>query len=226
MLVNNSSLMLRVGFGSDGSVQREGFAFDDPAIGMPITYDYGMDSVMGICDTSFMLDAGAGYAWYRIDDLQTGQKWYNQTVEIAQTGNYRITVADSMGMCGTDDVYLEILNFVQPDLQDMMACVGDSAMWDGQPDTLTSTYMWSTGDTTQTSWLFNEGSIILTKTDTVTGCMSMDTAMLTYNTPVDLTDMNVCMGDTGMFDASIMNGTYQWSTGDSTAMIWSTTAGT
>jgi hypothetical protein len=224
MLVNNSSVMLRVGFGSDGSVNDDGFAFDDAAIGMPITYDYAMDSVIGVCgDTMFALDAGAGYEWYSVTG--PGYMANGQNHVITATGIYTITVSDSLGMCAKDDVYIEIRNFIDPDLEDMMVCVGDSAMWDAQGG-VNATYMWTNGDSTQTTWLFVDGMIGVTKIDTVNGCMAMDSAMLMYNMPVSLMDMNVCMGDTGMFDATTANSTYMWSTGDSTAMIWSTTTGT
>lgn len=73
LMVDNDAIIFRVGFGSDGSVQREGFAFDDFAIGLPITYQGGLaDSIVGVCDTAVFVDGGAQYAWYRWDHPGTG----------------------------------------------------------------------------------------------------------------------------------------------------------
>lgn len=69
-LNNQPNVQLRIAFGSDGSVQDEGFAFDDVHIfdvSCPNPTNLGNDTT--ICGTdSVMLDAGAGYATYLWSD--------------------------------------------------------------------------------------------------------------------------------------------------------------
>ncbi|MFT5860323.1 MAG: hypothetical protein ACI865_002433 [Flavobacteriaceae bacterium] len=226
MMVNNGSVMFRVGFGSDGSVNDDGFGFDDFAVGLPITYAALPDSVLGVCDTVTMLDAGPGYAWYHWTN--GGTNIYGQVAEFTTTGTWVLTVADSMGMCAKDTVFVEILDFIQPNLMDLTVCPGDSAMFDGGGDnTGGAVYTWSTGDTTQVSWLLASGSITLMKVDTITGCSSMDSLNM-FVLAVTLADANLCVGDSVVLDATTTspNATYMWNTGDSLSMISVSTAGT
>ena len=219
-LVNNDNITFRFGFGSDGSVQRQGFGFDDFAIGLPITYDGLPDSILAICDVEYTLDGGPGYEFYRWDNgVRT------QTRTVTSSGNYILTVSDSTGMCASDTVYVELLQFAAPDLQDFTTCVGsgDTAMFDAGPLSNPGTYLWSTGDSTQTSILPNLGQISVMKVDTVTGCFGSDTAFHVNNVEIDIADFGFCAGDTAYIDATTANGSYLWSTGDSTAMISTTT---
>ena len=231
MMVDNSSIMFRVGFGSDGSVQREGFAFDDFAVGYPITYSMVPDSILA-CDTMATVDFGAGYDWYSYSDNANG---YNgtisgQTAMLSSANNNDVIIyaSDSMGMCASDSLYLDVKDFVVPNLTDVTVCAGDSAVFDAGGDwTGGAVYDWSTGDTLQTSWLFAPGQINLTKTDTITGCMVMDSAML-FNLAVTLDDVTLCAGDTAVLDATSTSpdAMYMWNTGDSVSMITVNTAGT
>jgi len=220
-MVNNSSIILRVGFGSDGSVTDEGFAFDDVAIGYPITYNgLVQDSVLAVCD-EYTIDAGPGYAHY---DWSTGES--TQTITVNTTGNYTVCVADSMGMAASDMQYVEIIPYVNPDLIDVVTCAGDTATFDAMPDPTAYAYTWSTGDTTQTITVTVPGTYTVTKTDTATGCSSVDSATFSYNVPVSIADVINCIGDTAVLDATTANATYLWSTGDSTATITTSVAGT
>jgi hypothetical protein len=232
MMVNNGSMLLRIGFGSDGSVQDEGFGFDDIAIGYPtLTYNFGPDSIMAVCDTSYTFDAGPGYGFYHWSDLTNNSSgvWANtQTFTVTVGGTYVVTVSDTSGMIARDTVYLELLNFVRPNLLDVVTCFGDSAMFDADPGIVPANtfYSWSTGDTTQTSWLFTPGNISVTKTDTSTGCAVSDTATFSSNVPITLADITICIGDTAIINATTANATYLWNTGDTTAMISTPSFGT
>jgi hypothetical protein len=224
MMVNNSSIQFRVGFGSDGSVTDDGFGFDDFAIGLPITYAALPDSLMGVCDTVAFVDAGAGYAWYHWTNGSVNT--YGQ-VGALTTGTWVLTVSDSMGMCAKDTIVVEVLDFINPNLSDLTVCPGDSAIFDGGGDnTGGAVYTWSTGDTTQTSWGFVPGSITLNKVDTITGCAVTDSVII-FELGVTLADASICIGDSVVIDATSTSPTaeYLWNTGDSISMIVTSSAG-
>jgi hypothetical protein len=220
MMVDNSSMILRIGFGSDGSVTDEGFAFDNVAIGYPITYNgLVQDSVLAVCD-EYIIDAGPGYYSY---NWSTGET--SQSITVSATGDYTVCVSDSMGMVADDTQYVEILPYISPDLVDVSTCVGDTVTIDAMPDPTGYSYLWSTGATTQTINVTMPGTYTVTKTDTANGCSMIDSATVSYNVPVSIADVSICIGDTATLDATTANATYLWSTGDSTATITSATAG-
>lgn len=219
MMVNNTSIQFRIGFGSDGSVQDDGFAFDDFAIGYPFAYDALADSV-GVCDTSYTLDAGPGYSFYA---WSTGEN--TQSITVNTSGTYTVTVADSMGMCASDAQIVNILNFIPPDLSDITVCAGDSALFDAGGGTGV-TYSWSNMATTQTTWLYAPGPIMVTKTDPASGCTASDSANL-INLSVSLADEAICDGDSLLLDASSSSSaaTYLWNTTDTSPSIYVSAAG-
>jgi len=223
-MVDNSSIMFRVGFGSDGSVQYEGFAFDDFALGYPLSYSIVPDSIFA-CDTVAIVDAGSGYDWYSWSDNPSGTYGtignQDSTFMSAANGVHYVTVSDSVGMCATDAFQVNVLDFIPPAIDDILLCVGDSAVFDAGGDiTGNALYNWSTGDTTQTSWLFTDGMITIIKSDSVTGCMVSDSASLTYLS-VTLSDVTLCDGDSTMLDGTTpsSNATYLWNSGETSAMI-------
>lgn len=215
LMVDSSSLKFRVYFGTDGSVQDEGFAFDDFAIGYPFAYDPFPDTLI-VCDTitSIMLDAGSGYEFYHWGNDNS----HNQTYTANGTGTYTVWVSDTNGMCSRDQIYVEFRNFVKPNLQDLTVCIGDSGIFVAPFDTL-YTYQWNNGETSDTAYFITPGMVNLIQTDTSNGCVANDTAMLFNNTPVSITDMSACMGDTLVFDATTINAAYSWSTGETTSTI-------
>lgn len=211
--------MLRIHFSSDGSVQEEGFAFDNVAVGIPTTANVLPDTAH-VCDTLYVIDAGSGFSSYFWSTGETGQ-----TITVTATGDYSVTVVDSLGMCAEDQIHVNLQNFILPGLADITVCQGDSALFDAQGGT-NITYSWSTGDNTQTSWLTSPGPISVTKTDNNTGCTATDSANLFYNVPVALMDSSICTGTSITLDGSIANGQYVWSTGETTATITIDSAGT
>ena len=232
LMVDNDAILFRVGFGSDGSVQREGFAFDDFAVGLPATgYSMIPDSILA-CDTTAVVDLGAGFDWYSISTIGSGASGtitsQIDNLNSSNNGNLYVYVTDSLGMCQTDTFFLEVADFVAPTLMDMTLCTGDSAMFDAGADITGNTiYNWSNGDTLQTSWLFAPGMIAVDKLDTLSGCAASDSASLYYLT-VALNDLTACAGDSAILDATStsVDAMYDWNTGDSTSMITINTSGT
>jgi hypothetical protein len=117
-LNNQSNVQLRIAFGSDGSVQDEGFAFDDIHIFdvvCPNPTNLGNDTI--ICGTdSLLLDAGAGYATYLWSDslMSTSQ---TIIVDSATYGigvhTFYVSVTDSVSNClSKDTIVVEITTCV------------------------------------------------------------------------------------------------------------------
>jgi len=90
-------------------------------------------------------------------------------------------------------------------------CSGDSVQLTVTMDTL-HTYLWNTGDTTNTIMADSTGNYVVTVTDTATGCVSMDSMMIDIlPRPVASAGMNDTIG----FGASVqLNGSggdyYMW----------------
>jgi len=236
MMVDSTSLLLRVGFGSSFFTPQEGFAFDDVAIGLPTaaTYEYGVagvDSVLGICDPTYTLDAGPGQLFYHISDLANNfnSTWSNeQTLTVSNTGLYVITVTNAMGMMATDTVYVEIQDFDPPVLVDVVDCTpGAIGLFNAGSGTIPGniTYLWSTGDLTQASSLGSIGTIWVTKTDAILGCSASDTAIFTDEPIFTLgNDTSLCAETT--FDLNPGSAiSYLWNDGTSNPTLTVGTAG-
>ena len=226
MMVDNSTLLLKIGFGSDGSIQYEGFAFDDVAIGLPTaTYEYGVAGIdsFSLCLSPYTLDAGVGhpfYNWVDVNENNAEGNWSNtQTLEVTATGTYAITVTNAVGMLATDTVYVKFKDFTPPVLTDVVSCVvGDSAIFDAGSGNIPAnyTYTWSTGDTTQTSKLYALGTISVTKTDTALQCSASDTAIFTNEPIFSLReDTAVCEGVSVVLNGGGIIGGHLWSDGSS-----------
>jgi len=236
LMVDNTTLLLRVGFGSDGSINtRNGIAFDDIAVGLPThTYEYGVagiDSVMGVCSNMFVLDAGAGHSFYHYSDLNnnfTGTWTNDPTLTVTSTGTYVITVTNAMGMMATDTVFIEFLDFQPPVLVDVIDCTpGAIALFDAGSGTIPGniTYSWGTGGLGQIDTLFATGTIWVTKTDATLGCSASDTAIFIDEPIFTLgNDTSFCAGDTLILNPGPAL-SYLWNDATSNPTLAATTAG-
>ncbi|WP_143470488.1 gliding motility-associated C-terminal domain-containing protein [Labilibaculum filiforme] len=163
-------------------------------------------------------NAGATYLW------NTGET--TQTIIVNTTGTYSVTVTDVNGCSGTDDIDITVHANPIVDLgADQEECNGNNIMFDaGHPG---STYLWSTGETTQTITVAISGNYSVTITD-ANGCIATDDANATIhaNPTVDLgIDQETCAGGTITFDAGNAGATYLWSTGETTQTITVATSG-
>ena len=82
-----------------------------------------------------------------------------------------------------------------------------------------TSFLWSTGDTTQTITVNQPGQYFVTVTD-IFGFQSTDSIVIRYPSPTQLNDTVICFGDTLTWYAN-MDTTYQynWSTGNTTDEI-------
>jgi hypothetical protein len=183
--------------------------------------DLGAD--VDFCEnTSVTLDAGAGFTGYLWSDNST-----EQTLTVLTTGTYEVVVEDANGCLGADAITLTALTAPVTDLG------ADQTICDGQFTTLDagagfSSYVWSTGATSQTVQALAAGTYEVTVT-AANGCAGSDALTLTVNAApsVDLgPNQSVCEGETVSFDAGAGFTGYAWSTGATSQTINATATGT
>jgi len=114
---------------------------------------------------------------------------------------------------------------------DQLVCDGDMATLDaGNPG---MSYMWSTGDTTQTLMTGMAGTYMVTVTN-ADGCSSMDSVMVSVNPAImamadSMMDVACNGGNDGAIYVSVSGGTapysFDWSNGDTTEDVLNLSAG-
>lgn len=151
--------------------------------------------------------AGASYLW------STGAT--TQTISVNASGNY--SVAISIGSCEDRDTVAVVFNAL-PVVNlgaDRSSCISDTITLDA--GNAGSTYLWSTGATTQTIRVNLAGTYSVTVTN-ANGCVSTD-AMVITNLPAPDASFAI-VGDTlnalqATFNAvQIAGNQYQWNFGD------------
>jgi hypothetical protein len=148
------------------------------------------------------------------------------------SGTYILTVTDIVNGCTASDTV--IVGITTPPAVDLGAditavfCAGSVMLDAGNPG---MTYLWNTGETTQTINVSATGTYYVTVTNE-DDCSASDTINITVNTQVvtvdlgnDTTFMN-CHALTLDLDAGNPGATYVWSTTETTQMISVTTSGT
>ena len=219
-LAGQPSVRLRLTFGSDGSVQDDGVAFDDIRISEGPVANLGADTLICTGDTLF-LDAGpfAAYDW------NTGG---NSQVDTITGGAFVIVqVTDTNGFFDFDTV---IVSISTPSVNlgpDSVICPGDTLVLDAGS---ASVYNWHDNSSAQTFFATTAGPKYVTITDSV-GCTDTDTMNLILAIPPSLDlglDTSVCAGSSVVLDAGGgPTGTiYQWSTGAQTQVLAVSSPGT
>ncbi|MCF8294976.1 MAG: T9SS type A sorting domain-containing protein [Bacteroidales bacterium] len=178
----------------------------------PLPYfDFGPD--VTVCEgLSYTLDPGLymAYSW------STGAN--TQSIEVSSTGSYSLTVTDANGCMNYDMVYYEFNPLPQPELGSTIEiCEGESLLLDGG---IFASYLWSTGESTQSINGASTGVYSLTVTD-VFGCTNSDeVSVLVWILPtVDLgNDVSFCSGEDYLIDAGSFT-SYVWSTGSNASSI-------
>ncbi|MCB9236093.1 MAG: T9SS type A sorting domain-containing protein [Bacteroidia bacterium] len=183
--------------------------------------DLGNDTTICTGD-SLTLDAGnagASFAWSTTET--------SQTIVINSAGSYSVTVTDG-NTCHQADTF-QLGLFVLPVVNigpDTNICDSDSLLLDA--GNVTSTYLWSTLETTQTIVVDTAGAYIVVVTDTNT-CIGRDTLTLgIFSLPVvNLgADTSICFQDSITFDAGNNGAQFLWNTTETTQTISVSTPGT
>ncbi|MBI9058426.1 MAG: hypothetical protein JEZ01_11745, partial [Labilibaculum sp.] len=178
------------------------------------TVDLGADQE--ICSgNSITFDAGnigSTYLW------STGET--TQTITVSTSGNYSVTITDANGCSATDDANATIHANPVVDLGiDQETCAGNSITFDA--GNAGASYLWSTGEATQTITVSISGNYSVTITD-ANGCSATDdvNATIHANPTVNLgSDQETCSGNSITFDAGNIGSTYLWSTGETTQTL-------
>lgn len=163
-------------------------------------------------------NAGASHQW------STGAQ--TPTISVSASGTYSVTVTNANGCSASDAVSVQFNALPVDALQDASACITT-------PPTLNagntgSSYLWSTGATTQAITAAASGTYTVTVT-TAQGCSATFDAVVTLAPAmtVDLgPDVTLCPGQSATFDAGAGAASYSWSTGAQTQSISVSTAGT
>ncbi len=171
---------------------------------------------------SVNLDAGAGYATYSWSTTES-----TQTIWANTAGTYSVTVTDGGGCTG--DTSITIVQNPNPQVTingSLTFCTGNSTTLDAGSGY--NTYLWNTGDNTQTITVNTAGTYIVTVTD-VNNCHEDDTITVTQSSslsPIITGNLTFCTGSSTTLDAGSGYDTYSWSTAATSQTITVNTAGT
>ena len=179
--------------------------------------DLGPDRIE--CD-SFMLTAnnpGASYLW--------SNNAVTQSISTNVPGTYWVNVTNSVGCSSSDTVIVTAGQIPALNLgPDQVICNGQSATLNA--GSAGTQYLWSTSATTSSIMVNQPGeySVIVTNQD---NCTSYDTVNVTLSPlVVDLgPDLTICDGDSTLLNAGNTGLIYNWTTGESTPIIYVTTGG-
>jgi PKD repeat protein len=208
----------RVVFGSDGSVNDEGFAFDDILIANASVASLGPDTtVCGGIVLNPQISSPNATAW------STGDT--TNTIFVDSTGTYSVMVLDSNGFPAMDTVNITVVPTVAADAgPDRSACMNSTVCL--AVDSSFASVLWSNGDTTAISCVTMAGTYTVMTTDS-NGCTSSDSitvnalALPSVNLGADTT---LCSGDQLCLDAGPGASSYTWSNGDTSQVSCVTTA--
>lgn len=180
------------------------------------TVDLGSDQ--SICDgLTFTFDAGTGFDSYLWNDGSDAQ-----TLDAATSGTYFVEVETDCGIA-YDTVELEVFPLPLIDLgDDISFCLGDSVVFDGGLMNPGDIRIWSDGSADQTLTAFNAGQYWLQVTD-ANGCLGGDTVEVSEVFALPIVelgpDVEVCPGETALFDASTDFDSYLWNSGQISSVI-------
>jgi|GEM_PF-2597971 len=182
--------------------------------------DLGSDTTL--CQgQNIILDPGvfaASYNW------STGATF--QSISVTNSGSYSVTVIGFNGCQASDTIMVTFQPTVSVNLgPDTTYCLGQTANLDaGNPG---SSYLWSTGATSQTINATATGlfSVIV---DDGNGCPGSDSIQLLFapNPVVNLgPDLTICDGDSVLLSAGNLGSSFIWNTNETTQMIVANTSG-
>jgi gliding motility-associated-like protein len=181
-----------------------------------------------ICSgNSIAVNAGLGFKTYV---WSTGANTSGITVRT--TGKYWVTVTDSKGCKDQDSINITVnpLPIVHI-VKDTATCASSSITLD--PGTGFSSYLWSTGATSEKLVVNKDGKYIISVTDK-NGCKNKDSSNVVIH-PLPLVTIGsannkkapgpICQGQSMTLDAGAPFAAYNWSTGEKTEKIVVKTTG-
>ncbi len=188
--------------------------YDTITINIESLPEIAFGDVYSTCETSLELIAGSPANTYL---------WHNGSTDssiiVTQNGEHSVTVTNpATGCSNSKTTYVELAETVNPRLgNDIEAC--DFIVLDAHYPG--GSYLWSTGDTSRTLQVSTSGNYIVQVTD-VNQCEGSDTISVTINNSPQLTlpkSLSFCDGDIALINSGSSTGTFEWSTGETTATI-------
>src|SRR5690606_22557097 len=171
--------------------------------------DLGLDQ--GVCDgqpvTLNAGNAGMQFLW------NTGAQ--TQSIAPTTSGTYSVEVTTAAGCVGRDTVELVFDPLPALTLQDTTTCIENTLVLDaGNPG---CSYLWSTGETTQSITVPSVSDIYSVTVTTAGGCTRSMSSQVNFapSVAIDLgPDQGHCIGEVVTLDpGSFPGATYLWSTG-------------
>ncbi|MFT5384476.1 MAG: hypothetical protein ACI81W_001877, partial [Saprospiraceae bacterium] len=156
--------------------------------------------------SSSTLDAGAGYDIYEWSTSSGGQ-----TIDVATSGTYSVTVTDASGCTGEDEINITANPNPNPTIAGSTSfCTGFSTILDAGTYT---TYLWSDLSTGSTLEVFTGGtfSVTVTNANGCTGETSLDVIESNSLNPNISGDLDYCVGNSTTLDAGAGYVLYEWS---------------
>ncbi|NND31609.1 MAG: hypothetical protein HKN76_03390 [Saprospiraceae bacterium] len=184
-----------------------------------------ISGTLGICPgggNMTTLDAGAGYVSYEWSNFST-----TQTIDVSVAGSFSVTVIDANMCQGTSpDVNTFFSTPPSPAISgNLDFCNGDSTELDAGTF---SSYLWSTGATTQKIFAKTAEAFSVTVTDG-SGCIGTSPNVTTKFYATSLPGISglggFCPGGSTTLTASNGFNSYSWSTGSSNQSITVSTVG-
>ncbi len=167
-----------------------------------------------VCDgETSILDAGSGYTTYNW--LPYGQT--TRTITVSQSGTYSVTVTNANNCSSTNQVvFNELAPLVVDITGDAIICPSETAILNAGAGFVS--YLWSTGESTQTVSVTTEGMYYVTVSD-ANGCLAVDSINV-IQVPVIIPNVgaseeNVCVGDQTQLTVTGAGsgGAYNWNLG-------------
>ncbi len=152
------------------------------------------------------------YQWFLNNNPVGGN---TDTYQTTGPGTYSVTVTSVSGCTGTDDFTLAVIPVPVVNLTNQTVCGGGSfaSLDAGNPG---ASYVWSTGEMTQTILPTASGTYTVTVTNSNSGvnCTATSTAVLANSAPIIVTlgnDLAICDGGTAqVVDAGNAGSNFTW----------------
>lgn len=173
------------------------------------------DPDVAICNgenATLNINGAVSYIW------STGETTSAITVAPSSTTAYSVTGTDANGCTATVSINVTVNIPPVATVQDMAFCEDENGVLDAGISGMS--YLWNSGQTTQTIIVSQAGTYMVTVTD-VNGCYDTAQAVITVFTLPQLTispDQAICDGETISISVNGA-GSYIWSTGETTAAI-------
>ncbi|MBL0103950.1 MAG: PKD domain-containing protein [Bacteroidetes bacterium] len=162
-------------------------------------------------NTTLTATGGNTYTWNPI-----GATGSTVVVTPGSTTAYTVIATDAAGCSASDVVNVTVHANPIVNLQSTFLCAGSTTTLDaGNPG---STYIWNTGETTQTIVVNAGGNFDVTVTDAF-GCVNSSACTITYGTSmtINLGNVSFCQGDSVTLDAGWPGMNHIWTPGGQTS---------